>query len=128
MHPGKSPGPDRLNPFFYQKIWPFVGDEVVRACSSWTKYGIFPSHLIATDVVLVPKFENPTSMKDMPPISLCNVLYKIMSKVIANRLKILMPNIIFEEHAAFVPGKYKIENVLVAFESLHYMKRKSKER
>ena len=67
-------------------------------------------------------------MKDMRPISLCNVLYKIMSKVIVNRLKILMPNIIFEEHAAFVPGKYKIENVLVAFEYLHYMKRKSKER
>ena len=63
-------------------------------------------------------------MKDMRPISLCNVLYKIMSKAIVNRLKKLLPNIISKEHAAFVPSKYITKNVWVAIESLHYMKRK----
>ena len=76
----------------------------------------------------MPKCENPTSMKDIEPISICNVLFKIMSKAIKNRLKKLLPNIIFEEHAAFVPSRYIIKNVLVAFESLHYMKRKSNDR
>ena len=75
MHPNKSPRPNGLNPCFYQKFWPVVGDEVVQACSSWTEFGIFPSHLNATNVVRVPKCENPTSMKDLGPISLCNVLY-----------------------------------------------------
>ena len=48
-----------------------------------------------------------------------------MSKAIANWLKKLLPNIISKKRAAFVPSMYIIENVLVAFESLHYMKRKS---
>ena len=64
-------------------------------------------------------------MKDLRPISFCKVLYKILSKSIANRLKKLQPNTISEEHVAFVHGRYIIKNIFVAFESLHYMKRKS---
>ena len=67
-------------------------------------------------------------MKDMRPISLYNVLYKIMLKPIANKLKKLLPNIISKKYAAFVLSRHIIENVLVAFESLHYMKRKSNSR
>ena len=115
MHLDKSPRPYGLNLCFYQKFWPVLGgDKVVQACSSGTKYDIFPSYLNATNVVLAPKCENPTSMKDLRPISLYNVLYKIMSKAIANRLRNLITNIISEEHVVFVPGRYIIENVLMA--------------
>ena len=76
-------------------------------------------------MVLIPKKEGAFCMKDLRPIALYNVLYKILAKVLANRLKIIFPGIIFENQSTFVPERSITDNILVAFEVVHHMKRKN---
>ncbi|XP_074352234.1 uncharacterized protein LOC141691390 [Apium graveolens] len=87
--------------------------------------GVFSAEVNDTTLVLIPKKNNVDDPKDLRPIVLCNVLYKILAKVLANRLQKILPTIISEEQSVFFPGRNITDNVLVAFEILHYMKRKN---
>lgn len=64
-------------------------------------------------------------MKDLRPIALCNVLYKILAKVLANQLKLILPGLISENQSALVPGRNITDNVLIDFEVIHHMNRKN---
>ena len=72
-----------------------------------------------TNVVLIPKIKNPSSITNFRPISLCSVVYKIVTKVLANRLKVFLPFIISLNQSAFVPRRLIFDNILVSFELLH---------
>lgn len=74
-----------------------------------------------TTVILVPKVNEPQRLKNLRQINLCNVLYKIISKVLANRLKVFLNEIISPNQSAFVPGRLITDNVLVAYEMTHYL-------
>jgi hypothetical protein len=80
MNSDKSPGPDGFNPAFYKRFWDICGDEIFRTGVTWLEQGAFPLKVVETNIVLIPKKDNPTSMKDFRPISLCNVLYKLSQK------------------------------------------------
>ena len=121
MRPTKAPGPDGMNPLFYQKFWLVVGDNVVIAVLDFLNSSCMTPRINHTNIVLIPKVKNPIKMSNFRPISLCNVIYKIISKVLANRLKQILPYIISPTQSAFVLGRLITDNVLLSYETLHAM-------
>lgn len=75
-----------------------------------------------TFITLIPKVHNPEKVSEFRPISLCNVIHVIFSKVIANYLKPLLNSVISKIHIAFTVDRLMIDNILIVFESLHHMK------
>ncbi|GJZ02917.1 reverse transcriptase [Tanacetum coccineum] len=124
MHPSKAPGPDGMTALFYQKFWNIVGPTTVNVVTEFFRTGIMPPNINKTLITLIPKVPSPESLKDLRPISLCNVIYKIISKVIANRLKGVLPTLIDETQSAFVTGRMITDNAIVAFEVFHWLKNK----
>ena len=88
-----------------------------------------PNGLNDTYICLIPKVISPQILFEYCTISLCNVIYKIVSKVLANRLKGVLLEVLSDAQSAFVPGRQIIDNVLVAFEVMHCInqRRKGKE-
>ena len=126
MFPDKAPGPDGLNPGFYQHFWNLLGPEVFQTATGWLETLSFPYNLNDTLLCLIPKCTDPQSMKDLRPISLCNVIYKIIAKVLANRMKHILSRIISSTQSAFAPGRSITDNVMIACELLHYMNSKKR--
>jgi hypothetical protein len=126
MQDDKCPGPDGFNSGFYKKFWDICGHEIYNAGCSWLDSGIFPPNLNSTNIALIPKGDNQVSMKDWRPIALCNVLYKVVAKVLANRLKEVLDKCISDNQSAFVPGRSILDNAMAAIEIVHFMKTKTR--
>ncbi|GJZ76993.1 reverse transcriptase [Tanacetum coccineum] len=124
MAPTKAPGPDGMSALFFQKFWVFVGTTVMNMVSSFFDSGVLPLNINKTLITLIPKVSRPESLKDMRPIILCNVLYKIISKVLVNRIKPILPRIVHENQLAFVSNRVITNNAIVAFEVMHWLKNK----
>ena len=118
----KSPGPDGMPPLFFQQFWPIIWDEVADAVLTCLNTGSIPSSINQTFITLIPKVKSPVRVSEYRPIALCNILYKLISKVVANRLKNILPSIISETQSAFQSSKAISDNILIAFETLHHMK------
>ncbi|XP_059436227.1 uncharacterized protein LOC132169166 [Corylus avellana] len=105
-----------------EKNWAETGEEVSHFVLQILNNGSMNKELNLTYIALIPKTANPISVTEFRPISLFNVLYKLISKTLANRLKIVLPDIISPNQSAFVPDRLITDNVLAALETLHTMK------
>ena len=124
MHSKKSPSPNGMPPFFYQHFWSLSGECVTNAVLDFLNLGIIPPNFNETHIVLIPKVNNSTKINQYRPINLSNVISKLASKVLANRLKRFLPNIVSENRSAFMSSRLITDNVLVAFETMHYLNNK----
>jgi hypothetical protein len=96
MGPTKAPRPDGFLMLFCQTHWDFFKEEICNAVRAIIFEGKVRNGFCDLVIVLIPKVSKPKDLKNFRPISLCNVIYKIASKVLANRLKVILPLIISE--------------------------------
>ena len=122
MAPLKAPGPNGIPPLFFQTYWTDIGMDVSQAILSCLNSRSILRSINHTFITIIPKVQNLERVSNFCPISLCNVIYKIISKVIANRLMPLLNSIISETQSAFIADCLITDNILIAFESLHHMK------
>ena len=105
-----------------------VGPAIVKEIQAFFVSGHLPSSLNTTHVRLIPKTTGAKGVADYRPIALCNVFYKIISKLLSIRLKAVLPCIISENQSAFIPGRAISDNLLITHETLHYLKMSTAEK
>lgn len=99
-----------------------VGPSTVSDCLHILNHGGSISDWNATNIALTPKVKHPTSVSDYRPISLCNVSYKIVTKVLANLLKSILDAAISPDQSAFIPNRAITYNSIIAHECIHSIK------
>ncbi|KAF7831611.1 reverse transcriptase [Senna tora] len=121
----KAPGPDGFSGKFCHSAWSVVGDQVVSSIMEFLNGNGSIEGLNETNIVIIPKVDKPESVKQYRPISLCNFSYKIVFKVMVNRLKNILPRIVSEQQRAFVKGRLIQDNIVIAHEVYHYSKNRA---
>eukprot|EP00253_Pinus_taeda_P006425 PITA_06425 len=115
----KAPRPDGFTINFYKACWSIVKQDVWEVVEDSRQLRTILKSLNSTFLALIPKVEEAKTPDKFRPIALCNVIYKIISKVIANRLKTILPGIISEEQSGYVEGRQIFDNILLAQEMIH---------
>lgn len=124
MDSTKAPREYRFPGLFYQKCWHIIGDKVADFYLHLLNGDIEVRSFYFTNIVLIPKNSSPSNMMHFPLISLCNVLYKILAKTLANRFRRVIGKCIDAAQSAFVPEKLIFDVVLLAYKILNTLKQK----
>ncbi|GJT80538.1 hypothetical protein Tco_1054880 [Tanacetum coccineum] len=115
----KSPGPDGYTAAFFKDAWDIVGDGIIAAVKEFFTNGRLLKELNHTVIALVPKKQHPSQVNDYRPISCCNVLFKCITKIIANRIKESLKTLISPNQSDFVPGRSIADNILLTQELMY---------
>lgn len=110
----KSPGPDRVNFGFIKEFWSVLRDDIMRFVSEFHRK--LAKGINTTFIVLIPRVDNPQHLNDFRPISLVGSMYKIIAKVLANRLRVVIGSVVSETQSAFVKKRQILDGILIANE------------
>lgn len=108
-----------MNAAFYKSTWSCTGKDLHNLITSFYNTGNIPNPINSTYIALIPKINCPITPSDFRPISLCNVSYKIIAKILADRMKNHLPHIIHPSRSAFVQGRHIASNIIIAQEIVH---------
>ena len=127
MKNGKSPGTDGFTVEFFKFFWRDIGHFVVRSINEGFRNKIMSTTQREGVIVCIPKGDKPREyLKNWRPISLLNVVYKIGSASIANRIKTVLPKLIHEDQSGFVQERYIGDNIRLLYDMIHYLQEKKK--
>ena len=119
----KSPGPDGFNFNFIKKSWDYIKDELVTTLVVFHDIGTIPKGCNASFIALVPKVRDPSKLEQYKPISLVGAIYKVISKVLAGRIKKVLPSIIDDCQSTFLKDRGILDSVLMANEVVEDLRR-----
>ena len=105
MEGDKAPGPDGFTMAFFQKCWSVVEKDVMDVFDYFHRHSMFERYTNASFLTLIPKKCNAVNIKDFRPISLVGSVYKLLSKVLANKLRAVLDNLISKTQNSFVRGR-----------------------
>ena len=124
MKPFKASGADGLHGGFFQRFWLLMGDPVKKEVKSIFSNGIMPEYMNKTLITLIPKCKSPESLSHYCPISLCNTIYKIFTKIIVNRICPLLLKLVSPLQSAFIPRRQGVDNAIIVQELVHTISKK----
>jgi hypothetical protein len=119
MRSNAAPGPDGLSAGFYKASWDWLKDDIQKVVKDFYCSAILPSDMNNTFIALIPKNTTPTVPQDFRPINLCNVIYKIIVKSLADILKKRLPDIIHPTQFSFVQDRCISNNIIITQEIIH---------
>ena len=121
----KAPGPDGFGSHFYKDCWHIGCPDVITAVVDFFQNGRLLNEVNSTSITLIPKVLCPSHVGDYRPISCCNIIYKCITKVLCNRLRMVLPDIIMENQGAFVHSRYIMHNIMICQDLVKHYGRKN---
>ena len=109
----KAQGPDGLHVHFFHRFWLIVGGTMVNVMKKEFIERKIPEYLNKTHIALIPKIQGPKTLANYRPISLCNTMYKIITKIILARLRPYLDKLISPLKTAFVLGRKRVDNAII---------------
>eukprot|EP00253_Pinus_taeda_P032424 PITA_32424 len=119
MDSDKAPGPDGFTIHFYKTCWDIIKADLIKMIKGFTKKAKVGGGTNSTYLALIPKETNPETFARFRTISLCNASYKILAKLLANRIKPLLNKLISSNQGGFVEGRHILDNVIQVQETIH---------
>lgn len=123
LNKDKSLGPDGFNGAFFREFWDILGLDLVRAVQSIFLGDNLLLEVNTTSVTLIPNSKEARELSNFRPISCVNTTYKILSKILTNRLVVVLQDLIVDNHTAFLQGRLISDNFLLATELIQKFNR-----